>query len=162
MNTVQVGSGHGHAVAQQPGRLAHRHRVQAGQQAGQECRGPAAGLAQALGQQAGQFARARAEPGDHQRLPTRHLQGEHVLPDGHRAGEGEADPLGRAVAGDQQAVLVHPQLGGGAGGDPGERLRLAHGPGRRGGTVGPAVVQFGQQLRTHHAEPAQLDAAAVG
>jgi hypothetical protein len=157
------------AAAQQPGRRAQRHRVEPGQQRTEERGRPAAGLPEPESQHIRQLPGPPAQPGQDQRRPAGHLDRDHVVPRLHRADEGEADPLRPGLPGDQQRVVVDPHLGqararASAGRDDlgGEDLGLAHSPrgGRR--VVPAAVTELGEQLRPHHAQPAELDHVPAG
>ena len=158
VDAVQVGHRDGDAVPEQPGGRAHGHRVEPGQQRRQERGRPDPSRPDPGGQQSGQLGGAPAEPRQHHRVLSRHLDRDRVVPDPHRPGEGEADPLAAAVPGDQQRVVVDAHLARACA----EHLgRAHHGPARRGG-VGAAVAQLGQQLRPHHSEPAELDNVPAG
>ena len=166
VNVIEHACGHGHAVPEQAGHPAQRHRIEPGEQGTQECRRPAASGRQPVGEQAGELAGAPAELPQHDRLPGSDLHGHGVVRRLDVADEGEADPLADRGPDDQQDVVVDPQLDrfvpahGGEHGGEHRRIPQRSRGGR--GVVGPAAAELRQQLGPHHAEPGQLDHGPFG
>jgi hypothetical protein len=162
VDAVQRRHRHGHAVPQQAGRLAQRHRVEAGQQGAEEGGGPAARGGDALLERVGELAGPVAEPGQRERLPAGHLDGHDVVLGRDVLDEGEADPLTAGRPDDQQRVVIELQFRLLAVAQPAEAVGLAdHGRVLR-GEGGLVIAELGEHLGAHRAHPGQLHDGALG